>query len=357
MHYKLGYLFRALLFCNNSSSLLYFKNIYCRGSCNFLAYAPPDQREEFFYACPLEVKFVQNCPPQYNQWSLSKDCENLPTSFVYDNDIIYRNAHCAICHLGDKITFSKLFSPFSYSVTDLSEAIPRIGPKEPSSNHIIKFSYESNECCGTCSYLQDEQCVTVRNRRVWGEITSPVDNECLKVPFSTSCGMPFRNVTSVSYNNLDYSYLCPGRPIECRIMTTTSRTPTFTFGSKRIGFGGQPGRANGNIESQSTNVNTNGNFEDGINTRNNNRNSQNGNAGGDDRNMEKVPIQHLFSHNPQQEEPEVEIFQTEHRITANETFQFCTDRTILSNSSGGSFNKVYLSSAGIQVNANTLAFL
>ena len=283
--------------------------IICSGKCTFTTYTPPEQYPEFLYPCQLRKEFIATCPDTYNDWALSEHCQTSPASFIYYKNKIYKNFYCAICHLGDHLNSAKIQPEFTYSRQNLSDAMPDIG--QSNTRHRIRLSYDRMKCCGRCGGVNRDECVSIDGSRMWGSMFNPIGNDCMSAPFNTTCNSTSIELRHNTQYNLQYEYLCPGRPINCE----SNLPPGFKPIGSALGDGPddedypeEPDEDNTAIGALFPSYAT-------FNKR---------------KFVKKFKINSIFE-------------------VVNESFQFCTDKSIRNSINNESFENIYLTPGTIQV--------
>ena len=285
-----------------------------RGSCSFEAYSPPEQRNDFFYPCLINYDLVTSCPKEYSQWAISTHCRDSPTSFVFEYGKIFKNFYCAICNLGDLLEITSILPYSLYLTTNLSDTIPSLGkPGNSGSSSIIRLSYQSKQCCGVCDDDVEERCYNISiTNNLWGNMLAVEHGGCISAPFNATCSTNLTTLPSTLEHNMDVEFLCPHIEIckspprdECSLCAHASSDETkpriwFSEGESSIGFDGTE------------------------------------------------PVLGAIWSDHAIKEVVIKEVKTTAWLRTDESFQFCTNRSILGNSTG-SYNKIFLSPSRIQV--------
>ncbi|XP_067948892.1 uncharacterized protein [Watersipora subatra] len=150
-------------------------------NCRFRGYKHPSTLDgKDPYWC-YQQGIISTCPPYYNDWRISKKCKEPISSWVYQNQTIYRNAFCAICNLGDDILMVNVellegFVPLSVKFTNfLSNALDYV---KDDFTGLIEIDVDQLTCC-----FQSDCGPTATG--LWGEVN--IQTQCKNLPFNTSC--------------------------------------------------------------------------------------------------------------------------------------------------------------------------
>ena len=285
----------------------------------FKTYSPPEQRNDFFYPCLINYDLVTSCPKEYSQWAISTHCRDSPTSFVSKDHKIFKNFYCAICNLGYIWESALLLPDFLYRITNLSDQIPSLGKRVIVGyviSSIIRLSYQSKQCCRVCDDDVGELCYNISiNNNLWGNILVVEHGGCISAPFNTTCSTNFTILPSTLEHNMDVEFLCPHTEIckspqrnECSICSSNNTKPVILSWKENTTLEQQ------NLETSSESDGTQPVLAELLSAK-------------------KVVTKEL---------------KTTAWLQANESFQFCTNRSILGNSSEN-YNKIFLSPSRIQV--------
>ena len=163
------------------------------GSCRFDTFAPPENLElSLRYECDSLRdqtdfdQYIYFCPEEFSSWELSTLCSTGPVSMVYVNTTVYRNPHCAICHIGDSLEntdYIQSYQPYKYNNT--FNITGKIYPW--SFETYIRLKYSSMQCCGRCDD-SEQFCVGIDvNNSQWGETYNPLEKMCQRMPFNNTC--------------------------------------------------------------------------------------------------------------------------------------------------------------------------
>lgn len=303
--------------------------IYCSGACTFQAFTPPDEDTGLFYPCDLERDLINTCPPSYSDWRLSELCVIAATSFLYTDTHIFRNAYCAICHLGDSISSADIWPPRRLSSTDLTNGIPKLEPSVDLSSS-IRFSYGSMQCCRHCHGQSTDYCSHIGNtNNLWGQINDPSKEGCLPFPSNLTCDANAFGPPIWSQSNLRFEFLCPEVNISCN--------QVFAMGCPWCGnlaFGRSAGSfADGNNDFA------------GIIISNKNENDGDSAPG---------VLESIFSWNSVIETNK-RVEATAHLlITPNESLQFCSGGVIRGILTDSNYSKIVLSRSKIKVSLSEI---
>jgi len=121
-----------------------------RGECSFDSYTLSLNDSDYFYECPRERIYKSKCASMYSEWKLSKDCEWGPVSFVYYNNIVFRNYFCAICDVNYPLEYGETVT--SGSLEDLFAESVYVSLRSYITTIRLSFNWQ---CCGRC--VQDFQ--------------------------------------------------------------------------------------------------------------------------------------------------------------------------------------------------------
>ena len=178
-----------------------------------MTYAPPDRQEQFFYPCkiPTDTEIISSCPPKYNDWTLSENCKSSSTIFIYYGNRIFKNFYCAICHLGDNLKDVHLTPPKGLSLASLALETPVIGKSQATGNHIIRFSYESNQCCGLCENIVGRYscAMTDQLNSSWINTIATLKHGGSNTRSAVSSLKNSKNLSARSRISLDFANVCP----------------------------------------------------------------------------------------------------------------------------------------------------
>ncbi|XP_067949541.1 uncharacterized protein [Watersipora subatra] len=226
--------------CNGASDIIFWdvlmdcstSNGKVTGECSFHMYILPTQHADIFCPCILGTTFISSCPDMFKGWRLDQDCRKKPASFVYFGYSTYRNSYCAICNLGDTLYLSTISPAEAYpSRTRFGTSFPADIGEVGYLIHRVQFSYDSKSCCSKCKTDVSEQCQPITNltNSEWGSTMLPFYQGCTRVPFHINCPEVNEVGMNVVVNSMTFNYLCPGVSVNCFVTTTTTAAvPTLS---------------------------------------------------------------------------------------------------------------------------------
>ncbi|KAF6033438.1 hypothetical protein EB796_008254 [Bugula neritina] len=127
------------------------------GECSFDSYTLSLDDSDYYYECLTDKIYKSKCPSMYSEWKLSKDCEWGPVSFVYYNNIVFRNYFCAICDPTNKLELSEIVTDnFLDDLFSISVQMSQL-----SYTKTIRLS--SWQCCRRCAQDPEPVCSKINN--------------------------------------------------------------------------------------------------------------------------------------------------------------------------------------------------
>jgi len=128
-----------------------------RGECSFDSYTLSLNDSDYYYECLTDKIYKSKCPSMYSEWKLSEDCEWGPVSFVYYNNIVFRNYFCAICDPMNILEYNEIVTDnFLDDLFSISVQMSQL-----SYTKTIRLS--SWQCCGRCVQNFQPVCSKIDN--------------------------------------------------------------------------------------------------------------------------------------------------------------------------------------------------
>ncbi|XP_067948847.1 uncharacterized protein [Watersipora subatra] len=271
----------------------------------------------------------------FKGWQLAQDCRRKPTSFVYVGYSTYRNSYCAICNLGDDLEFSTISPEDAYPRrTSFGTSFPADVGEVGYFVHRVRFSFESKSCCSRCKTNFSEQCQPITNltNSEWGSTMLPFYQGCTRVPFHITCPGLMARMNIV--NSMTFNYLCPGVSVSCFVITTTTTTTLVPTTSTLPWY---PGTTEYLTYTHFGRLADGGLYTPPINYSPSER-------------THPVVIAGVFSGKVAASDQAFEEQMKEQWLSvSNETYWFCPDRMIVTNSSDGHFYKILLGHGDVQL--------
>ena len=130
---------------------------------------------------------------------MDTDCTQGISSWVYHNNVVFRNAFCAICNLGDAILSANVFGLSEVdSSQNLTSNLTRV-------SRVITLDISNNLVC-----MQGSSDCRVNTRGTsplspWGYLAAESSEQCIRVPFASECSDIY--LERLGPRNMSYDFL------------------------------------------------------------------------------------------------------------------------------------------------------